>query len=430
VNSIKEKWGRTLFKLGVIFKMDAQYIFSGSFWLAIEQAFAAIATFALALAFAHLIPKETYGNYKFVFSIAAILSSLTLSGLGTVIVQTAARNQDGFLKKAFLLNLSWSSLFTLAMVLTGGYYYWNGNPMLAISIVIAGLFAPLLTGANFYDPFLIGKKAFRVDAFLNGISVAIPAAAITAAMFFTQNYILLILTYYLSNTFANLSIFFYVQEHYARNNTFNGASVGYSKHLSLMNVFSALANNIDQILVFHYLGAASLAVYAFATAMPEQLKGIIKNVSNLAMPKFSERTAGEINATIWKKIIFLTLGVAALVLLYILLAPLVFRFFFPKYLDSLPYSQVYALSLIMTIGIIPSTALQAQSAKKELYASTIYSSLLQIVLIFGLVYVYGLWGVVWARIITRFTTFLISARYWRSYTKNIAGQSADSKRVS
>ncbi|HVS79885.1 MAG TPA: oligosaccharide flippase family protein [Candidatus Paceibacterota bacterium] len=422
MNSIRTKLNNMVVRIGLILGFDSKYVFSGTFWMTVGQTIAALTSFCLALAFAHFLSKDTYGNYKFVLSIATLLSSLTLSGLGTVIVQAAARNQDGFLQKAFALNLKWSTFFTVAMVVVAAYYYAQGNHALAVSVLIAGFLAPVFASANFYDSFLAGKKAFKASALLDGLSVAVPAAILIGCMILTQNFVILILAYYISNTASNLAIYAYVARAYKKNDDMDSASIGYGKHLSLMNIFSAVANNIDQILIFHYLGAASLAIYAFAIAIPEQLKGVIKNVGNLALPKFSERDAHDINATIWKKILLFMLVVVLGVAFYIAVAPVIFRIFFPQYLESLAYSQIYSLSLIVTVSVIPSSALQAQSAKKELYASTIYSSLFQITLIFGFVYFYGLWGVVWARVITRGTTFLISAGYWNAFTKRTSVQ--------
>ena len=44
-----------------------------------------------------------------------------------------------------------------------------------------------------------------------------------------------------------------------------------------------------RILAFHYLGAVELAIYSFAIAPPEQIKGVFKFLGTLALPKFSKR---------------------------------------------------------------------------------------------------------------------------------------------
>ena len=199
------------------------------------------------------------------------------------------------------------------------------------------------------------------------------------------------------------------------NNETDPESISYSKHLSLINIIATIANNIDGILVFHYLGAANLAIYSFATAMPEQIKGWIKNLSTLAMPKFSEKSRDQIGQGILYKTAIFGLATALIVLLYVIVAPFIFSIFFPKYLASTAFSQVFAISLISTINLIPQTALQAQSAKQELYTLTIYSSVIQIIILVVMVYYFGLWGAIWARVITRFATLLISSTLLSSF---------------
>ncbi len=54
-----------------------------------------------------------------------------------------------------------------------------------------------------------------------------------------------------------------------------------------MGLINALAGQLDKIITYHYLGASELAIYSFAVAMPEQIKGIFKNLNTLAFPKFS-----------------------------------------------------------------------------------------------------------------------------------------------
>ena len=76
-------------------KTDMVYLASGGFWLTVGQIISSAATFGLAIAFANLLPKETYGTYKFVLSIAGILTIFTLPGMVTSLTQAVARNFEG-----------------------------------------------------------------------------------------------------------------------------------------------------------------------------------------------------------------------------------------------------------------------------------------------------------------------------------------------
>jgi O-antigen/teichoic acid export membrane protein len=118
-------------------------------------------------------------------------------------------------------------------------------------------------------------------------------------------------------------------------------TISYGKHLSLMGVIGLVAGQIDKILIFHFLGAAELAIYSIAIAPPEQIKALLKNIKNLALPKFSEKSISEIKKTIYQKMAKLFLILIFIVGIYWFIAPYIFKMFFPQYLESLFYSQIF-----------------------------------------------------------------------------------------
>ena len=54
-------------------KTDLVYLSRGGFWLSIGQGVAMLSGFFLSTAFANLLPKESFGTYKFILSGVAIL---------------------------------------------------------------------------------------------------------------------------------------------------------------------------------------------------------------------------------------------------------------------------------------------------------------------------------------------------------------------
>ena len=150
-----------------------------------------------------------------------------------------------------------------------------------------------------------------------------------------------------------------------------------------------------------------MAIYSFAIIPPEQLKGFLKNISSLALPKLSTKTIKEIKNTISRKMIILGLFVGIGIIIYIFLAPYFYKIFFPQYLESVFYSQIFSISLITIITILPETALRAKMAKKQLYQLNFFSPIIQIILLFLFINLYGLLGVILARVIWRFVNSII-----------------------
>lgn len=382
-------------------KTDMIYLAKGGFWLTFGQVIASSSALLLAIAFANLVPKEVYGTYKYILSVAGILAAFTLTGLGTAIVQSVSRGFEGIIKNAFWINLKWSiALVTIAIAMSI-YYFANGNIELSVSMLIIAIFAPLLSSFNIFAPFLNGKKKFKETALYWGSTNVLSIISIITVLFFTNNVLLIILTYFLSHTIFAAVFYLITLNKNKPNESEDTNTLNYAKHLSLINILGGVALHIDKVLVFHYLGTVQLAIYLFAIAIPDQLKALLKQMSILALPKFATRDIEDIKSNIGIKIFRFGIVIFPIIILYILLAPYIYQFIFPQYLESIFYSQIFAISLLGVVSVLPFSALQAKAAKKQLYIIKITSSVLQIILMFIGLYFYGLIGLIVARIIVR-----------------------------
>lgn len=391
-------------------KTDMIYLSKGGFWLTFGQGVSILSAFLLSIAFANLLPKETYGNYKYILSIAGILAIPTLSGMNTALTQSVARGFDGSLFPVLKIKIKWGTLGSLASLVISAYYYLNGNEILAVSFLIASFFMPFMDSLLIYSAYLNGKKDFKNFSKYSIITKIIDAIIIAALLYSTDNLLILIFTYFLINTSLRLIFFKLTAKNIPSENLVKDPeTISYGWHLSLMNIISTVAGQLDKILVYHYLGAVDLAIYSFATVIPENIKGVFKNINALAFPKFSEKTAEEIKKTIFKKMAKLIIIAIFITIIYIILAPFIFKLIFPQYTDAIFYSQIFSISIILLpITGITITALQSQKAKKELYQFNIYSSIIEITVLFVMVYFYNLIGIILARIISRIISGIFS----------------------
>ena len=382
-------------------KTDMLYLASGGFWLTLELVIAAFFSLALAVVFGHFASKDLYGNYKYVLSIAALISGFSLSGIGTAITQATARGKEGALRQGFLLNLRWSAPMVVLALCIAAYYFLQGNNFLALSLCVVAALSPLLYSFSLFDNFLIGRREFSRSAAYSVLGNVASTAVLVAALFFGERAIILVIAYFAVNIAT--STFFYIRTaRRAHNSETDPGMLNYGFHLSLMSVVGAIADKIDSIIVFTLLGPAQLAVYTYAIAMPEQIKGIVKNVTPLSMPKFAHRPINEIRQNIWGRIAQLTLGLTVVIALYIVLAPWLFRILFPVYTASIGYSQLYALSLLVT-GVPPVLLgiFQAHKKTKALYVSSNVSSLILIIILPPFVYFWGITGAIASQIVYR-----------------------------
>ncbi len=384
------------------FKTDMLYLAKGGSWLVLAQAVSMLSGFFLSIAFANLFAKESFGTYKFIFSVVGILGAFSLTGLSTSVIQSVARGFHSSLQRGFRINLKWSLGIFLAGIGLSIYYFINDNAFLSFSFLIAGVFSPVITSANLHSSFLLGKKDFRRNSLFGMVRNTLPAIAMILALLLAPSLPIIISVYFLSATLVSLYLYQRTIKAYPKIDIEGDPELAsYSGHLSAMDVIGRVASLLDKILIFHYLGAAPLAIYAFAIAPVEQLQGGKKIISSMIQPKLPERTFEELQKAAPRKAMILTFYALALAGLYALLAPYFYKFIFPQYLDSVLYSQIYSLTLLAVSGTIFNEVLLAHRKKKELYVFRSVTPIVQIILFVILLPLYGLMGLVITHVIIR-----------------------------
>lgn len=380
-----EKWTKT----------DMIYLAKGGFWLTLGQGVSSVSSFLLAIAFANLLPKETYGTYKYIMSIVSLLAIPTLAGMNTAIIQAVARGYEGSVMPAFKTKVKWGLLGGLASLILTGYYYFQGNNVLAIAFLITAVFVPFMDSLLIYDSYLNGKKNFKALSNYTIITRIVSMIAMVGTIFLTKNIFLIIASYFTINTLLRI-IFFKITFLKNKLNKGNDSeTISYGKHLSLMGILNIVSFYADKLLIFHYLGATELAVYSVAIAPVEQIKGLIKNINALALPKFSTTRDKNLTLTLKPKIIKMTIVLTIMSLGYILIAPFIYKLFFPQYLGSIFYSQLFSISLIfMGPIIIMLSIFQAKEKKTILYQYNIVKPIVKIALLFVLINYLDVAGVI------------------------------------
>jgi len=383
-------------------KTDMLYLTKGGFWLILGQIVASVSVFITSIAFANLLDPNVFGIYKYIISIVGILSITTLTGMDSAITQSTARGYEGTISLGFKTKIKWSSLGTVMSLLIALYYYSQGNIPFALSFCVAAVFIPFTESFDIYNSFLGGKKLFDIQTLYNVVKKLFALVTIITTIFLTQNIYIILFIYLSSITIPNIFFYYKTIKQYRKNIGVDPEAVGYGKHLSFISIIGVLASEIDKILIFQYVGPVNLVIYSLAIAPTDQIKGLFKNINSLAMPQFSQRTSQEIKKMIWNKTLILLLMTIVVVFVYILLAPLFFKLFFPKYIESVIYSQVLSLSLIPVIisGFLY-TILESQKSTKAIYNYNLYTSIMNLVVLFPLIYLFGIWGAIATRIATR-----------------------------
>lgn len=381
---------------------DMLYVARGGFWLNLKQLSALAFSLVTAIAFANLVPKEVYGTYRFVLSLGGILGALTLSGMNTAVTRAVAQGYEGTFVRSLVVQARWAWVTVVASFATALYYFINGNPILGSAFIAFGILYPIYTVSNTYLAFLQGKKDFSRTFWYGLGTSAFQFAGIIGVILLIPNVVYLVVAYYATQAAANGFYLYRTLRVYRPSDKSDGSALGYGKHLSLMNLLGSVASQIDGILVFHFLGPTQLAIYSFATLVPERIRGLFKFTGTIALPRFSENDSSSAAESVAPKTARLAVAAIIVAGLYIIFAPLGFQLVIPKYVGAIPYSQVYAISLVALASYIPLAALMAQANRKLLYQASTISSVVQIVLISTGLFWWGLWGAIIAKVVMQF----------------------------
>jgi len=421
INKLKSKLYNLLRKSEKYTKTDMMYFTHGSFWLTLGQTISSASSFLLALAFANFLPKETFGVYKYVLSIVGILTITTLPGISTTVTQAIARGYEGSFLPAIKTKIRWGVFGSLTSLVLAGYYYFQGNIDLTFSFLIVAVFLPLMDTFMLYDSLLSGKKLFSISTKYGIISQIVATVITASALFFTGNLFVILLAYFASWTILRYIFLKITLKKFRLNNEEDSKTISYGKHLSFIGIIGNIATYLDRLLIFHYLGAAEVAIYSIAIAPIDQIKNLFKNIPTLAMPKLAQRSFKEIDAILYKRLFYLFLTGLIIAVTYFALAPLFFKLFFPKYLESVFYSRLFSLSIVLNamlsfLNVVGNSKI-TKTPKKMVYQPTVIIHTILIVSLLILTPQLGTSGVVFSRLIFLFSTIVISIIYWKKVYK-------------
>lgn len=389
------------------FKLDTRKIIKNVSYLLGSQLFGNVLSFTVALAAAHFLSKETYGTYRYILSTIGFITAFSLTGLSTAIVRSVARGYDYLFTTSFIKSLTWSIPSIIISIGVGFWYILNQNMVLGFGVLIGGIIFPFVQALLWYRSYLNGKNYFQDLMKANIAYSFITSGIILITIFLKPSTLLLVIAYYISNVISTAIIAFIIRRKHPPNLLQDPDHGHLEKHMSLMNILDIGATHLDKIIIFQVAGPVEVARYSFAVLIPEQLRNILKYASTLAMPKFatlskdiSKKKGIEL---VWK----LLLITVPLVIVYIISTPLIYKIFFPTYVEVILFSQLFSIILIFDGGI-SGTLLRAHNQIKSLYWVNISSNIIKITLLILFGIFWGIWGIIASRIISRLISFVLS----------------------
>jgi O-antigen/teichoic acid export membrane protein len=395
------------------FRIDAHYFLSGGFWLLIAQASTVLSSLLVAVFFAKILPESDYGIYRYIVGLAALISAFSLTGIGQAILQASSQGYEYFIKESIPITLKWSLGITISSLLGSAYYFLQDNNLLSISCVLIAFLHPVSQFFQNTLSYLYGKTKFKTGAMMQIIKSVFVSITSLISIFLTNDILTLLAIYFSSQA---ISAIFCHLIYYSNKTTSSktppeifGKYINYAKHSSYRNALGLIAIRLDTVLVFQLLGAKELALFSIATLLPEHISGSFKNLQTLLLPKYAKHESiNTIKTTIPRRSFHFLLLLIVFTAIFIIIIPFVYTLLFPKYIDAIPYVQLLALSFPSSVFLIPLGAIQSQRMEKELYIYNVVTSLIQIVSLLILIFVFGLLGAIISRILTQYSRTLIA----------------------
>jgi O-antigen/teichoic acid export membrane protein len=402
-------------------RTDVRYLLKGTFWLSISRVLGMGVAFGLSVLYARYLPKELYGNFRYIMSIAGALGIFALPGMATIIMRSVARGFEGTFRRGSLLIFFASFGISVISIGIAVWFYAHGNSAFAAGFLITGLLVPFAEGLGNWRAYFDGRKEFQKKTGFNivsnlfyGIVMGSTIALIIA--FDTDSFaalVFLVAAYFLGHGIPNIIAYRSTLRIISKQAPIEPGAIRYGFHLSFLEAPATIANYLDGVLLYQLLGPASLAVYSFALAPTEQMKGFLGLSATVAAPKLFVRTAtreetAELKRTLTFKILRSVFFTAFLVGFYIMLAPWFYRTFFPAYQEAILFSQILSLSLLLfPLGLF-NTALKAEGDLRKIYIYQLCAPFVQIIAFAILIPLFGIWGAVIGRLFGRFVTYFLA----------------------
>jgi O-antigen/teichoic acid export membrane protein len=360
--------------------------------------------------FARYVSKETFGTYQYLLSFFSIVTAFTLLGMNTAVIRAVAQGYEGTMRTSVTIQLKYG-IVPFLIAAAGALYYWHaGNLFLAMGLLIIGICTAPLYAFNTYGALLVGRKDFKSNTLISLVANTLYYSALCGAALLSDSPLVILGVNLGIQVIMYFIIYRFVLRRYRPNDKVDTGALSYGLHLSAMSVFGSVAAQVGSVLTFHFLGPAALALFGFASAIPGRLAAIFfKFLGDVALPKFAKRTAAEIRALLWHKML-VAYGVGfVLAIISAASMPFLFSLLFPTYTEAVPYAMFICIGIFLgAANFLPHAALTALQRTRELYIINIANPIASIIFPLIGILLFDLWGLVVSGLITILFSVILS----------------------
>lgn len=398
---------------------DVRFYARSFTWLGLGQASGVVRGVATTFLMARWLPRETLGEFRYVLAVFAVAGMFSAGGVGTSIIRGFAKGEPSVAWAGFRRVLSIAPAGTVLLLFAAADRLRNGEDSVAAALAIAAVAFPAYAASSLYGPILVGQERIGTLS-QRAIANNLAFAACFFAVIWHTTALIPIFGAYLG--FDILFRGFLTWNELRRLPRSGDASehIRLGDHLSAIGMFQAVAGQLDQLLLQRFAGYGTLANYSVAMLVPEQVKDFVNAIGGVLLQRFSRYASGQkvlpqTRRHFWTMAALSAGAVAA----YAAAAPLAIPLLFPQYTNEVLPSVVYALGLLALPGIIGLNYFQAHRYVAGLWRFYAANTALQIASNTVLIPLFGAWGAVWSKTLTRLSGLPLA--YPRKIPETAAG---------
>lgn len=383
-------------------RTDVRYVLASNFWLNFGRLISISTGLVLTAAFANMLSPEVFGTYKYVLAAAGTINAFTLNGMGNALLRAVAQKKEHVVPYAVRVTMLWSIPASLASSGISIYYFWHNNEVLGWGFLFIAIYNVLANGYGLAKSVLLATGKFKKSLVISLPRSIFPVLVILITLLISKNIVWILLAYFTSNIIGNWVMYRWTLRTLnikASKKDFK-ETLTLGKHMSVLGFFMLLSGQIDQLLLFHFSGSATLAIYALAIAPLSEARTLLDNSTTILFPRLAARSKEDARASISFRVKQMFVVSAVATCLYILFIPILFELLFPKYLPSVLATQVMALTLLFEPRGILDAYIFAHGEIKERYKWILSSQAVEFVLYLVLIPLFGLWGAVAATVLS------------------------------
>ncbi len=382
--------------LSRVLNIDVEYFVHGGFWLGVDQGVGMLLRLVQVAVFAHVVDKTFYGEYQFIITMMTAFALFALPAMDTAIIQSVANGYKSSLVVGTRAKFKWSLLGCLGLVLTGLFYKFVRPEPFWLVLILCAVFFPFYFSLSSVSAYYRGRENFRAAAVYGLLVEAVAMVVVVGMLMLTKSLVWVVGSMMASSVLVLLWVFVKARRE-IRMEPVDKNVVSFGIHLTVMNALNYLSFYADKLIIGILIGLENLAVYSVAIGAANNLAAGGNLFGILLLPKLSRNDhSAKIKQWFWLAIIGSLAAAVAAAFVMPWLIPLLFS---EKYSDAVLYSQIVMAFLVFYLpACVLRSYFQGRKKTKFLYVHNVTFGILNLVLLFVFVPLYGILGAVISKV--------------------------------